>query len=171
MTMMICFCQFQPLAPRLVIPAGLNGRPARIVSFPTPTVSRVQVGAQVLSSSPVVTIRRTSNIVERKGGMSTRQKSRPAPPPTIIDVTEDDGSPTTSGEKRKPSTDGMDCSASEQDAYSPVKKQMKLDVEAEVMFSYPPLPERGRIMMHKWDKKCLNEVEFLNDTIVDFYLR
>lgn len=39
------------------------------------------------------------------------------------------------------------------------------------MIQYPPPPYRGRITVTKEDLACLDAGEFLNDVIIDFYLK
>lgn len=44
-------------------------------------------------------------------------------------------------------------------------------VLASRLIQYPPPPYRGRITVTKEDLACLNAGEFLNDVIIDFYLK
>ena len=39
------------------------------------------------------------------------------------------------------------------------------------MFTYPPPPATGGIAVTNEDFYCLNDGEFLNDVIIDFYLK
>lgn len=39
------------------------------------------------------------------------------------------------------------------------------------LFTYPPPPQTGGITVTTEDLACLDEGEFLNDAIIDFYLK
>jgi len=39
------------------------------------------------------------------------------------------------------------------------------------LFTYPPAPATGGIAVTNEDFYCLNDGEFLNDVIIDFYLK
>ena len=39
------------------------------------------------------------------------------------------------------------------------------------LFTYPPPPAVGGITVHNEDLYCLNDGEFLNDVIIEFYIK
>jgi len=39
------------------------------------------------------------------------------------------------------------------------------------LFTYPPPPAVGGITVHNEDLFCLNDGEFLNDVVIEFYIK
>ncbi|XP_074658288.1 uncharacterized protein LOC141911196 isoform X2 [Tubulanus polymorphus] len=65
----------------------------------------------------------------------------------------------------------LQTGASSASAESHLDSKSNSSVPMYKLFTYPPPPATGAITVTNEDLNCLNELEFLNDVIIDFYLK
>ncbi len=122
--------------------------------------------------SPTTTTTTTTTTKSSSNSLSPKKASSKEPAvkePDVVDITVDDE--PKSADKMEESDIILSYSDTSSSDRPVTRSQKRAKTRSRKLFSFPPPPSKGAVEITEEDVKLLEPEEFLNDNIIEFYLK